>query len=157
MGRRARLWSWSTGKHGARVRVAERVPGGPLYAMTTAPSGRGWRKTSLGHRDKERGMAEASALAARRQKGEEPLQRLTVGEMFDLFERSAIPRQCERHRVELRRTVEMWVQFLGTARAVDSIGPSDWEAFQRVRGTGEVDGRGRTIIKPDDRRPVGPR
>src|ERR1043166_6072580 len=114
MGRRMNLWSWSTGVHGSRVRVAERVPGGFLYAMTTAPRGRGWRKVSLGHRDKERAMAEAMSLAARRQKGDEPLRRLTVGQMFDLFERSAIPRQCERYRGELRRTVEMWVRFLGT-------------------------------------------
>jgi hypothetical protein len=110
MGRRAKLWSWSTGAHGACVRVGERVPGGPLYAMTTAPGGRGWRKVSLGHRDKERAMAEASALAARRQKGDEPLQRLTVAGMFDLFAHSVLPRQCPRHREELNRAAELWTE-----------------------------------------------
>jgi integrase len=157
MGRRGTLWSWSTGAHGARVRVAERVPGGFLYAMTTAEGGRGWRKVSLGHRDKERAMAEAATLAARRQKGDEPLQRLTVAGMFDLFARSVLPRQCPRHRAELTRAAELWTRFLGGARVVETIGPAEWESFQGSRATGELDGRGRTVIEAEQRRPVGPR
>lgn len=156
MGRRAKLWSWSTGPHGCRVRVAERVAGGPLYAMTPR-SGGGWLKVSLHHRDKERAMAEASTLAARRQSGDEPLARLTVAALFALFSQSVLPRQCEHHREELTRGMELWTRFLGGSRTVEGIGPTEWETFQRVRSTGEVDGRGRLVEKPEDRRPVGPR
>lgn len=156
MGRKAKLWSYTTGTYGSRVRVAERVPGGPLYAMTSKPGG-GWVKVSLGHRDKDRAIEEAHTLAARRLKGDEPLERLTVAGMFDLFARSVLPRQCERHREELSRAAELWTRFLGGSRVVETIGPAEWEAFQRERVTGEIDGRGRRIEKADDRRPVGPR
>jgi len=157
MGRKAKLWSFSTGAHGSRVRIAERVPGGPLYAMTTAPSGRSWRKVSLGHKDKSRAMEEAHKLAAARQKGDEPLERLTVSGMFELFSRSVLPRQCAHHLEELTRGMELWTRFLGGSRVVETIGPTDWEAFERARATGEIDGRGRAVNDPEKRRPVGPR
>ena len=157
-GRKAKLWSWSTGSHGNSVRVAERVPGGPLYAMTPRPGpGGGWLKASLGHRDKERAMEEAQKLAARRQRGDEPLERFSVKQLFELFSRSVLPRQGERHREELDRAIELWTRFLGGARVVETIGPTDWEAFQRIRVTGEIDGRGRTVPTVEDRRPVGNR
>lgn len=156
MGRKAKLWSHRAGSYGSGVRVAERVAGGPLYAMTPKHGG-GWIKVSLGHRDKDRAIQEASALAARRQGGDEPLQRLTVAQTFDLFSRAVLPRQCPRHRVELSRSMELWTRFLGGNRVVETIGPGEWEAFQRVRTTGEIDGRGRAVAKTEDRRPVGPR
>ena len=59
-----KLWSWSTGRHGARVCVGEKRPGSTLYAMTPKVGG-GWLNVCLGHSDKERAMAEASGLAAR--------------------------------------------------------------------------------------------
>ncbi len=157
MPRKPKLWTYSTGKYGSRVKVAERVPGGRLYAMTTAPGGRGWRKVSLGHKDRGRAIEEAHKLAARRQKGDEPLERLTVGGMFELYSRSVLPRQCGHHREELSRGVELWTRFLGGSRVVETIGPTEWEAFQRVRATGELDGRGHLVEKPEARRPVGPR
>ncbi len=157
MGRKAKLWSYSTGVHGCRVRVAERVPGGSLYAMTTAPGGRGWRKVSLGHKDKERAMEEAHKLAVKRQKGDEPLERLTVAGMFELFSRSVLPRQCAHHLEELKRAIDLWTRFLGGSRIVETIGPSDWEAFERARAPGEIDGRGRLVPDPEKRKPVGQR
>lgn len=156
MKRKAKLWSYTTGAHGSRVRVGERVPGGPLYAMTTAPGGRGWRKLSLGYKDKARAMEEAHKLAVRRQTGDEPLERLTVAAMFELFSRSVLPRQCERHRVELSRGMELWTRFLGGSRIVETLGPAEWEAFERVRAPGEIDGRGRPV-EAKQRRPVGAR
>jgi integrase len=120
----------------------------------TPRSGGGWVKVSLGHRDKERAMAEASTLAARRQKGDEPLQRLTVAAMFDLFSRAVLPRQCGHHREELTRGMELWTRILGGPRVVETIGPAEWESFQRLRSTGELDGRGRRPEKVEDRRPV---
>jgi len=157
MGRKAKLWSWATGAHGSRVRVAERRPGGIIYAMTPRPGGGAWLKVSLGHRDRDRAMSEASALSARRHSGAEPLERLSVAAMFGLFSRSVLPRQCPQHQEELSRGTELWTRFLGGARKVESIGPSDWEAFQQIRATGELDGRGHRVEKPDDRRRVGPR
>src|SRR5262249_15447122 len=127
MGRRAKLWSYSTGQYGSRIRVAERIPGGSIYAMTTAPRGKGWRKISLGHKDRGRAIEEAHKLAARRQKGAQPFERLTVVGMFELFSRSVLPRQCGHHREELNRGVELWMRFLGGSRVVETIGPSDWE------------------------------
>jgi integrase len=123
----------------------------------TPRSGGGWVKVSLHHRDKERAQGEASTLAARRQKGDAPLQRLTVAALFELFSRSVLPRHCEHHRGELTRGMELWGRVLGGTRVVETIGPTEWEAFQRVRATGELDGRGRVVAKPEDRRPVGPR
>ena len=156
MGRQAKLWGWSTGAHGSRVRVAERIAGGPIYAMTPLAGG-GWKKVSLGHRDKERAMQEASHLAAQRGRGDEPLERLTVAQMFDLYSRSVVPTQCPRHQEGTRRSIELWTRFLSGTRVVETIGPSEWEAFQRVRTSGEVDGRGQVVAKAEDRRPVGAR
>ncbi len=155
MGRKARLWSYRAGGYGSSVRVTERAPGGPLYAMVTATAGKGWRKVSLGHRDKNRAIEEAHKLAARRQSDDQPLDRLTVSAMFDLFTRSVLPRKRPDYQEELRRHINLWTSFLGGKRIVETIGPSDWEAFERARMSGEVDGRGNRT-EPDDRRPVGP-
>lgn len=112
---------------------------------------------SLRHRDRDRAKEEAQTLAARRQKGDQPLERLTVAAMFDLFTRSVLPRQCAHHVEELTRGIELWTRFLGGSRVVETIGPSDWDAFERARATGDIDGRGRPVTEPDKRRPVGPR
>jgi integrase len=156
MGRRAKLWKWSTGGYGATVRVEERTPGGNLYAMAPKPGG-GWRKVSLGHRDKELAMREAAALSARRQGGDDPLGTITAAAVFDLYLKAVTPKQSERHGQEVKRFAEVWVRFLGPTFDLSKFGPGDWERFTRAFAAGDLDGHGCPVEKQENRRVRGPR
>jgi integrase len=156
MARKPKCWSWSTGSHGATVRVFERTPGGPLYIGVPTRE-HGYRAESLGHRDRDVAMAAASVLAAQRQAGEAPTGRLTVAGLFDIYLRAALPKQRSVHRAETERAAEMWTRYLGADFDVRRFGPREWEAFARRRGAGEIDARGHAVEKVKDRERVGAR
>lgn len=157
MARRPKCWQWSTGSRGARVRVAERVPGGPLYVMVPhqRPNGSwGWRKVSLGHRDKERAMAEAAQLSARRQSGDTPLGPLTVATLFEVYLRSVEGKHSPSHARETRRITKLWTAYLGGSFDVTKFGPAQWDAFARLRATGELGASGKRVTDPEKQEPV---
>ena len=83
-----RCWSRTLGtQRGARVRVYERKPGGPLQASIWLP-GSGESRRSLGHRDKDRAVQQAREVLQlhRRRKGKpgEPSP-LTLGKLFGRY------------------------------------------------------------------------
>jgi hypothetical protein len=49
MARKTKSWSWVAGAHGAKVKVFERTPGGPLSVGVPLPKG-GYNRVSLGHK-----------------------------------------------------------------------------------------------------------
>lgn len=57
-----KCWSESFGVYGAKVRIAERVPGGVLYLLWLDKRGK-QQKRSLGHRDRREGRRQALAAA----------------------------------------------------------------------------------------------
>jgi integrase len=156
MPRRQRCWRWVTGSHGAKVKVFERVPGGPLYVGIPLAIG-GYRRVSLGHTNREQAMKEACALAASRQAGHSEHGPLTVSAMFALYLASSAGKQSPPHAVVTQRAAELWTRWLGSGYRVDHIGPAQWEAFVRLRTTGEIDAKGRAVPAPETRERVGPR
>lgn len=58
-----KCWSESFGVYGAKIRIAEREPGGVLYLLWLDKKGK-QQKRSLGHRDRREGKREALAAAA---------------------------------------------------------------------------------------------
>lgn len=121
------------------------------------PRSGGYRRVSLGHRDRERAMRDAAALAARRQAGDAPLATLSVAALFDLYLRAALPKQTACHAADTQRAAEMWTRHLGSSFEVRRIGPREWETFIRLRASGETDARGRLVAAEAERIPVGPR
>lgn len=157
MARKAKCWRWVTGSHGAKVKVFERSPGGPLYIGVPTATG-GYRAVSLKHTDREAAMREAAGLAARRQAGDSHPGRLTVGEMFALYTRAVKGKQGSAvHAAVTERVAEMWTRYLGSDCEIRKFGPREWETFIRLRTTGELDARGRLVADPDIREKVGPR
>lgn len=156
MARKAKCWRWVTGSHGAKVKVFERAPGGPLYIGVPTATG-GYRAVSLKHTDREAAMREAATLAARRQAGDGQPRRLTVATMFDLYTRAVLADQCAVHAAETRRMAEMWTRHLGSDFEIRKFGPREWETFARLRASGELDARARLVTDPVKREKVGPR
>ena len=151
MPRRAKLWKWSVGGYGATVRVGERSLGGTLY-LFVPKNGGGWRKISLGHRDRERAQRTASELSARRQGGEGAFGTLTVSGLFDTYLSASLPKQGVRQQHETRRIAALWCRVLGSSFDVTRIGPREWESFIRLRASGELDGHG---VRVEKRGPSG--
>jgi integrase len=156
MPRKAKLWRWVTGSHGAKVKAFERVPGGPLYLGVPLVEG-GYRRVSLGHMDRAMAMQEAATLAARRQAGDRHTGQLTVAAMFSLYLRSVEGKQSGRHSADTLRAAEMWTRWLGPDYAVSKFGPTAWESFGRLRASGELDARGNLVTDATKRDAVGPR
>jgi integrase len=156
MPRKAKCWRWSAGSYGARVKAFERVPGGPLYIGVPLAEG-GYRSVSLGHTDRERAMSEAAALAARRQAGDKSSGPLTIAATCALYLKSVDGKQSRVHSADTRRGAECWTRYLGSDYHIERFGPSDWDAFARLRGSGEIDARGHYVPDPAKREPVGPR
>ena len=102
-------------------------------------------------------MQEAQALAARRQAGDGQPGPLTVAGMFALYLKSVGGKQSAVHSADTKRAAELWTRVLGPDFKVQRIGPSDFESFERLRGSGELDARGHLVTDPDKREPVGPR
>src|SRR5437879_1042904 len=83
-----RLWAKSLGERGNRVRLYESRPGGTLMRSVYL-SGKEDRK-SLGHRDRNRAIAEGYALLAQLRADATALERgtLTLGALIEQYKRS---------------------------------------------------------------------
>jgi integrase len=156
MARKPKLWRWVTGSHGTKVKVFERVPGGPLYIGVPLATG-GYRRVSLGHTDREQAMRDAAALAASRQAGDESAGPLTIAAMFAIYLKSVEGKQSAVHAADTRRAAEMWTRWLGSSYRVQRFGPAEWDSFGRLRAAGELDARGHLVTDPEKRHPIGPR
>ena len=58
-----KCWSESFGFYGAKIRIAERAPGGRLYLLWLDKQGK-QQKRSLGHRDRKEARKQALELAS---------------------------------------------------------------------------------------------
>jgi integrase len=134
------------------VRIFERKPGGMLYIGVPRVGG-GYRSVSLGHTDQERAKAEALKLAAERQERNQEDRAaetgpLTVVELFRLYLGSIAGKHCKRYERHVERSAKMWAKYLGPTFRIDRFGRQEWDAFQGVRGAGELDSRGNPVADP---------
>jgi integrase len=131
---RRKCYSRSFGGYGSKVRVAELVPYGTLYLLWVEPS-KGQRKRSLGHTDRKQGQAEALALANQlaQHRDAPDSSRLTLSKLFENCLKNGMHGRTLRHRRELERKLQRWTDFLGAARVVETLSPSDVDRFVAAR------------------------
>src|SRR5438309_10014902 len=118
---RRKLFTWSAGEYGGRVRVFEGAHGW-LYANVRdaespvdAPR---YRKISLHHRDQDRAKKwakdEADKLAAGLESIGDGVP--TVKRVFTLYLATQTPRKGASCRYQDRRAVKMWTRVLGAGK-----------------------------------------
>lgn len=156
MPRKRDLWSFSTGRYGATVRVYEPRLGAPLRYDWRDPDGSRHRPEvrPIITFDPDRPVDPARAKRAEdlceRKAAElrlEPLRdetapkALTLGRAYDLYfdpRRRALPKSRSA-RVHHTASREFWTEELGADAAVDAIPPADVKgALERLRETGKV-------------------
>lgn len=152
-------WSFSAGERGInRVRVAERSPGGTIFAAVTDPRTKRLIRRSLGHDDRERAKAYAEEQAAKIRKGVDDLTagRVRLAAILDVYVTEVAPdRKNDQQRKRDDQHLDMWVNYLGANKDPTTITPADWSRFKRDRTSGAIDGRGRSVAR-SERRTVGP-
>ncbi len=170
MARKPKLWTYQTGRMGARVTARERTLHGNvwLYAYDAALGGYRTRSLKFAVRDAAgklieehttRAEAAADELSNQLRRGAVPNEPapVTIGALVDLFRRDVLPAQGEEWRAEADRELTLWRSFLGERFEVRQLGAREWTALIRERQSGEVDARGERVAKLEDRRPVAPR
>ena len=162
MPRKKALWNHAEGEKGWTVTVYERAAGGLLYARAFDPSLRsgrgGYRRRSLGHRD--RGKSEVYALdqAAKLRVGLAEITegRVTLARVFAVYRSQRTPRKVPTEQRADDRRIELWTRVLGAQKDPNFISPAEWERFIDQRRVGEIDGRAR-LVPAKNRRLVGDR
>lgn len=154
-----KLWSHSEGPHGCRVRVYERALDGPLYISAFDPllaEGKGgYRRESLGHRDKRLATMEARRVAVALEAGHTAHGSPTLGYLIDLYSHHELSAKKPQTAKWLRQYLGLWGTFAGRQTPAKDLGAREWEAFKRLRLSGAIDGHGNTV-DPKKRRPVCP-
>ena len=160
---RRKGWSYTAGHYPHSVRVFERGgPGGVIYASAYDGSlreGRGGEhRMSLGHRDRDRAITYADEQALKLRKGLEGIgsAKPTVRRVLSLYLRHRTPDKGTASQREDTRQIEMWRRFLGDDTYLSRLSRREWDAFRRMRQSGELDARGR-LVAPGKRSPVGDR
>ncbi len=154
-----KLWKYSAGEKGHTVTVYQRQLGGPIYARAYDPSlaaGQGgYKRISLGHRDKERAESYALAQAAKLREGAAEINagRITLGRLLAQYRTHRTPRKTIGEQGEDDRRMEMWTRVLGAQKNPHCITLGEWERFIDLRSSGAVDARGQPVPE-DGRRPV---
>jgi len=137
-------WSRSWGpRRGARVRAYERRPDGPLYVSIWL-QGQGERRTSLGHRDKQRALREAEQVFQLRQQTEQHGAQapLTLGSLFDRYttEGRYLPDgslKTETYLQHVRQAGRYLAQFFGADQVVGALTPDrirEYVVWRRLGG-----------------------
>lgn len=140
------LWRESLGERGLRVVLFERRPGGPPYREVYVGGKRAATKKSLGHRDKERAVADAYRLLAHLKSRKElhSRERIALSSLFDIYvESPAHQAKKDRTRREDEQKLRWVVEFLGPQRDVRSITSDDVERYKQARMRGECGSRKR--------------
>lgn len=163
----SKCWAKSYGSYGATVRVAEREPGGVLYAFYVDQEGV-QQKRSLGHRDRKEAVATArkisAVLAARRQglldvgipvsaapqssaggtQVPEPAQQLTLRDGIELAWRgpNRIYPVESRHTRESYRLLQRALEILGPDMTWPELRPVAVSRLIRTLAESRRDGRG---------------
>lgn len=163
MSRKVQAWADSFGPYGYRVRIAERTPGGMLYARIPILPYRGgarYREVSLHHADRERAklwaLSESDKLRAGVPGASDPTP--TAARVFARY--CAATKFLPEKRREKKsgsqkndlRCAELWTRFLGPAFDLAKVTMGHWNDFIRLRGDGLIDTRGRPVPAKDAKR-----
>ena len=159
MPRKPKCWCFTTGEQGSTVTVYERTPGGLLYARTLdralANGGGGYRRLSLGHKDRERATTYALDQAAKLRHGRAELLagKATLARLFAQYLANRTPRKTPYEQDADRRRAEMWARVLGAQKDAHLINLGEWERFVGARSSGAIDALGKPVPE-EERRPV---
>ena len=141
MPRKPNRWSYKTGERGRnRVRVFENRLG-VLYVefYEQTASGVKPRRTSLGHKDRERAKRQADQIAARFAAGDRTeVADPTLGTLFDNYMDEVTPtkRPCtQKHDRQASRLV---LQCWGRHRKLSSLSARDWHRYVELRRSGAL-------------------
>ncbi len=140
--------AYSAGEWGRnRVRVFPDPKTG-LYQIEWRENGRRLSR-SLKHRDWAQAKKQADELAAdfaspmpRDEREPEPL---TLGGLFDIYRDEVTPTKSGRAQKYDRRTMAMFLRFLGRNRTPATLSQRDWDRFIRERRAGRVGHSGRPV------------
>jgi integrase len=144
-----KCWSKSIGERGARVRLYEDHPGGPLFRSVYV-KGKEKRK-SLGHRDKELAIRQAYELLHSLLSNQQAFDQetLTIGMAVQLYlespqhlSKKPLTQRCD------RRDLERVIAFLGASRDVGSLSESDVRRYTMARRQGDPSLKGVAPGKP---------
>jgi len=141
-----KCWTMSIGERGARVRLYELYPGGPLMRSVYV-HGKEVRK-SLGHRDQDKAIRQGYELLLALRANEEALaaETLTLGMLVDLYFASpAHQGKQPRSQREEGRMLRRVVDFLGPTRRVESLSVSDVQRYTQARRAGTVGRKQRPV------------
>ena len=149
------LWSHKEGQKPNQVVAFERALGGPLYLRAWDPTmgaHGGYRKQSLGHRDRKKAITEARREAAKLEEGNQAIreEKITLARLFTLYQRHRTPQKGMKEQREDERRLQMWTRVLGAHKDPQGISRQEWERFIRERGSGTIDAQGKSV--PEDKR-----
>jgi integrase len=144
-----KCWSKSVGERGAKVRLYEDRPGGPLFRSVYV-NGKEVRK-SLGHRDKELAIRQAYELLHSLLANEQALdhETLTIGMLAQLYLESPqhLSKKPRTQRAD-QRCLERVIAFLGSTRDVATLSESDVRRYTLARRKGDPTLKGVTPGRP---------
>ncbi len=149
--RRRKLWCYAVGDRGYTVTVYERSPGGLLYARawdrSVAGGKGGWRRMSLGHRDRESATRYALRQAAKLREGtaEVTNSKPKLSRLIGLYVEHRTPRKRSGEQQADRRRAELWTRWLGAEKDPHKVSLNEWESFADARRAGRIDARGRHV------------
>ncbi len=133
--KRAPCWSYTAGAKGQTVTAYERVPGGPLQARcfdATLRDGRGgYRRITLGHRDREKAKSYALEQAAKLLEGRAELVEGTIARLFAAYQTHRTPHKSAGEQSEDVRRITMWTRMLGARKDPHLITRGEWERVGR--------------------------
>src|SRR5205809_6581781 len=144
-----KCWSKSIGERGARVRLYEDRPGGPLFRSVYI-NGEEKRK-SRGNRDKELAIRQAYELLHSLLSNQQAFDQetLTIGMAVQLYlespqhlSKKPLTQRCD------RRDLERVVAFLGASRDVATLSESDVLRYTMARRQGDPSLKGVAPGKP---------
>jgi integrase len=162
MPKKPKCWCFSTGYKGSTVTVYERKPGGLLYARAfdnTLADGRGgYRRVSLGHRDRERAKTYAMQQTAKLREGHSEMleSKVALGRVIGVYLANRTPRKTPAEQDADRRKGAMWSRVLGSQKDPHRITMGEWERFIVARGCGAIDAHGEAVVS-EAQRAVRPR
>jgi integrase len=141
--RRNVAWSYQTGERGKnRVNAYDRGERGFYleFRERGERGGQGRRvRIALGPTGREEAKAKADELALEFRCNESPKSvPLTLGKLFDIYEREVTPAKSPGSQAHDRRCSEMYLRFFGADRQPSTLSLRDWQRFICERRAGRV-------------------
>lgn len=97
--------------------------------------------------DREGGKKKADELALQfRKGGPTKAEPLTLGKLFDIYEREVTPTKAPGSGQHDKRRVEMFSSFFGASRKPETLSIRDWQRFITERKAGRVSFKRRVVL-----------